>query len=166
MRAQAADTDRVKAAETEREEEVPPRRGLNAVQEAAVQSEAAVIAVIAGPGTGKTFTLTERIARLVEQGVKPEDICAVTFTVRAAEEMRRRLRARVKRADKITVGTFHSICYSMLKGETALAERALQLKLAGEAVASLGLTCSPRRLLNDVSAYKSGKGEQTEGVAL
>ena len=155
-----------KAAETEREEEVPPRRGLNAVQEAAVQSEAAVTAVIAGPGTGKTFTLTERIARLVEQGVKPEDICAVTFTVRAAEEMRRRLRARVKRADKITVGTFHSICYSMLKGETALAERALQLKLAGEAVASLGLTCSPRRLLNDVSAYKSGKGEQTEGVAL
>ena len=41
--------------------------------------------MIAGPGTGKTFTLTERIARLAEKGVKPEEIFAVTFTVRAAE---------------------------------------------------------------------------------
>lgn len=59
-------------------------RKINAAQEAAIDSEARVTAVIAGPGTGKTFTLTERIARLAEKGVKPEEICAVTFTVRAA----------------------------------------------------------------------------------
>ena len=144
---------------------VPRQRGCNAAQQAAARSEAPVTAVIAGPGTGKTFTLTERIARLVESGVKPEKICAVTFTVRAAEEMRGRLRARVKHAEKITVGTFHSICYSMLRGEVALAERALQLRLAGETVSSLGLKCSPRQLLRDVSAYKNGNGERTEGVA-
>ena len=144
---------------------IPRQTGCNAAQQAAARSEAPVTAVIAGPGTGKTFTLTERIARLVESGVKPEKICAVTFTVRAAEEMRGRLRARVKHAEKITVGTIHSICYSMLRGEVALAERALQLRLAGETVSSLGLKCSPRQLLRDVSAYKNGNGERTEGVA-
>lgn len=152
-------------AETEEERPAAPRKSINAAQEAAAESEAPVTAVIAGPGTGKTFTLTERIARLVGRGVKPEEICAVTFTVRAAEEMRARLRARVKGADKITVGTFHSLCYSMLQGEVALADRALQLKLAAETVSSLGLKCSPRRLLSDVSAYKNGKGEETEGIA-
>lgn len=139
-------------------------RKVNAAQEAAGQSEARVTAVIAGPGTGKTFTLTERIARLVEKGVKPEEICAVTFTVRAAEEMRERLRARVNHADKITVGTFHSICYAMLEG-VALAERALQLKFASEIVTEFGVKCTPRRFLNDVSAYKNGKGECSDSIA-
>lgn len=74
------------AKEGETAEEKP--RSANEAQLAAAQSDARVTAVIAGPGTGKTFTLTERIARLVEGGVKPEEICAVTFTVRAAEEMR------------------------------------------------------------------------------
>lgn len=54
-------------------------RTINVAQETAVQSDSRVTAVIAGPGTGKTFTLTERIAQLVENGVKPEEICAVTF---------------------------------------------------------------------------------------
>ena len=135
-------------------------RTINVAQETAVQSDSRVTAVIAGPGTGKTFTLTERIARLVENGVKPEEICAVTFTVRAAEEMRERLRARVKRADKITIGTFHSICYSIL-GDVSLAERALQLKLARETIAEFGMKCTPRRFLSDVSAYKNGKGEKS-----
>lgn len=140
-----------------------PARSVNAAQEAAANSRARVTAVIAGPGTGKTFTLTERIARLAEGGVRCEDICAVTFTVRAAEEMRARLRARVKHADKITIGTFHSICYSLLGG-VALAERSLQLKLAAQTVAEYGLHCSPRRFLSDVSAYKNGKGECTESI--
>lgn len=138
-------------------------RTINVAQETAVQSDSRVTAVIAGPGTGKTFTLTERIARLVKNGVKPEEICAVTFTVRAAEEMRERLRARVKRADKITIGTFHSICYSIL-GDVSLAERALQLKLARETIAEFGMKCTPRRFLSDVSAYKNEKGEKSESI--
>lgn len=100
-------------------------RGINADQEKAAGSKARVTAVIAGPGTGKTFTLVERIARLVENGVRPEEITAVTFTVRAAEEMRERLAVKLKKAaSKITVGTFHSICFSFLKDEFALADRA------------------------------------------
>lgn len=97
-------------------------RGINAEQEAAADSKARVTAVVAGPGTGKTFTLVERIVRLVESGVKPAEITAVTFTVKAAAEMRERLSARLKKAaEKITVGTFHSICFSFLKDEFALA---------------------------------------------
>ncbi len=152
------------AAEEKGEENTPaPQRGCNAAQQAAAESAARMTAVIAGPGTGKTFTLTERIARLAEKGVKPEDVCAVTFTVRAAEEMRERLRARVKHADKITVGTFHSVCYSLLEGVT-LADRATQLELAAEVTAQFGVKCAPGRFLRDVSAYKNGKGEADEAI--
>ncbi len=147
-----------------KEEQGGPPRAVNAAQEAAAESRARVTAVVAGPGTGKTFTLVERIARLAERGVRPEEICAVTFTVRAAEEMRGRLRARVKHADRITVGTFHSICYAMLRGSVTLAERALQAKLAAEVIAEYGLKCSARRFLGDVSACKNGKGEPTAAV--
>ena len=70
---------------------------------------------------------------------------------------------RVKRADKITIGTFHSICYSIL-GDVSLAERALQLKLARETIAEFGMKCTPRRFLSDVSAYKNGNGEKSESI--
>lgn len=138
------------------EETLCVQKGMNAAQTEAAESRARVTAVIAGPGTGKTFTLVERIVRLTERGVRPEDICAVTFTVRAAEEMRQRLRARVKHADKITVGTFHSICYAQAGQGAVLAERAQQLKLASQIAAEFGSKRSPRRLLSDVSAYKNG----------
>ena len=73
---------------------------------------------MAGPGTGKTKTLITRIAYLVEQcGVKPSQITAVTFTNKAAAELRERLERQLggKRAiHGLTVGTFHSICLQWL----------------------------------------------------
>ncbi len=138
-------------------------RGLNAAQQNAADSTARVTAVIAGPGTGKTFTLTERIVRLIERGIKPSEMTAVTFTVRAAEEMKERLTARLgKKASKITVGTFHSVCYSLLKGEFALADRALSLKVATEVVSEFGLGLAPKKFLNLVSAHKNGKATGNE----
>lgn len=131
---------------------------INAEQEKAADSRARITAVIAGPGTGKTFTLVERIARLVENGVNPEEITAVTFTVRAAEEMKERLAVRLKKsATKITVGTFHSICFSFLKDEFALADRAFELKTAAAVIAEYGIKLTPRKFLNNVSSYKNGK---------
>ena len=136
-------------------------RGLNAGQEAAADSGARVTAVIAGPGTGKTHTLVERIVRLVERGVKPSEITAVTFTVRAAEELRERLAAKLKRkADKITVGTFHSVCYSFLKAEFAPASRALQIQTAEAVLRDFGRKCAPNAFLSKVSAAKNGMGEE------
>ena len=151
------------AAETRRKTAVAAR-ACNAAQNAAANSDARITAVVAGPGTGKTFTLIERIVRLTEQGVKAEDICAVTFTVRAAAELRARLRARVKHADKITVGTFHSVCYAVLGG-APLADRAVQREIAEKIIAAYGLKCTPRRFLSDVSAYKNGSGERRADVA-
>lgn len=140
-------------------------RTANAAQEEAAASRARVTAVIAGPGTGKTFTLTERIARLVESGVKPNEITAVTFTVRAAQEMRARLAKRLKRgADKITVGTFHSICYDALKGKFALADRAFALKTAAAIIAERGIKLTPQRFLSNVSAVKNGKDADCGGA--
>ena len=69
---------------------------MNEGQLAAITASAPVVMVTAGPGTGKTKTLVERIAWLVEQqGIRPEEITAVTFTNQAASEMRSRLEQRL-----------------------------------------------------------------------
>lgn len=145
-------------AEEEKEARTEVPRGLNERQRAAAESGARITAVVAGPGTGKTFTLVERICKLIERGAKPEEITAVTFTVSAAAELKERLSAKLKRAaEKITAGTFHSICYGFLKDEFALADRAFCLRTAEETVREYGVNMAPRKFLNAVSAHKNGR---------
>ncbi|CAM2058018.1 UvrD/REP helicase [Desulfovibrionales bacterium] len=67
------------------------RRNLNPAQIRAVKADYGPVLVIAGPGTGKTHTLLNRIAHLLEQGIRPHHILAVTFTRKAAQELSRRL---------------------------------------------------------------------------
>ena len=92
---------------------------LNPQQQEAVTSESKQILVLAGPGSGKTRVLTQRIAFLVfEKQMKPQAILAVTFTNKAAREMRARLERMFGRAvDALWLGTFHSICAKMLRDE-------------------------------------------------
>lgn len=107
-------------------EEIPVSAGLNPEQVQAVHAAEPAIAVIAGPGTGKTKTLVERIAHLVESGIaKPTEITAVTFTNQAAGEMRQRLEDRLgkKAAKGLTIGTFHAICLSLLDKKPLIGER-------------------------------------------
>lgn len=81
---------------------------LNESQKYAVLSSGGPLLIVAGPGTGKTLTIVRRIACLIHQGARPESILAVTFTNRAAREMRERAAAPLgKRAEKIFIGTFH-----------------------------------------------------------
>lgn len=92
--------------------------GLNAAQLEAVRFGAGPVAVLAGPGTGKTRVITHRIARLIEEdGARPETIAAVTFTVKAAEEMRTRLAALIgdQAAKAVQAGTFHGFGRRLLK---------------------------------------------------
>ncbi|MBE3580555.1 MAG: UvrD-helicase domain-containing protein [Thermoanaerobacteraceae bacterium] len=93
--------------------------GLNREQQAAVTAEEGPVIVIAGPGTGKTKTLVHRIAYLLGQrGVAPGQITAVTFTNKAASEIRQRvteLMGDIPGIEALTVGTFHSICMEILR---------------------------------------------------
>lgn len=95
--------------------------GLNDAQEQAVMSAAKTLAIIAGPGTGKTRTLTHRIAQMVlDRNISPDHILAVTFTNKAATEMRTRLDALMgdpALSAKVTVKTFHAFCLSVLRAE-------------------------------------------------
>ena len=89
---------------------------LNPEQRAAVDHGDGPLMVLAGAGTGKTRVLVHRIAHLVETGCDPRAILAVTFTNKAAGEMRHRLRALLgSRADAMWIGTFHSTCARLLR---------------------------------------------------
>ena len=138
--------------------------GLNAEQKQAVTlPSSGAAAIIAGPGTGKTKTLISRIAFLIgECGVKPRDITAVTFTNKAAKEMRERLAQQLgskRAAAGVTVGTFHSICLQRLKKEKesiTLLDEYEALETAAGIIKDLKIKISPRELLREVSNKKNG----------
>ena len=91
--------------------------GLNREQKEAVLQNKGTVLVLAGAGCGKTKVLTTRIAHLVQSGVSPYEILAVTFTNKAAKEMVERLSKMVgeEKAKKMWIGTFHSISGRILR---------------------------------------------------
>ena len=95
---------------------------LNDVQKQAVEAVDKPILIFAGAGTGKTRVLTQKIAYLItEKGYNPDEILAVTFTNKAAEEMRTRVQSLLgKKSMSLNIGTFHSICARLLRYEIAL----------------------------------------------
>ncbi len=89
---------------------------LNEAQLEAVKSKEGPILVIAGAGSGKTKTLTYRVARLIEDGVKPENILLLTFTKKASAEMLSRATIVLdNRCEKVAGGTFHSFANVILR---------------------------------------------------
>ncbi len=93
--------------------------GLNSAQLEAVTFFAAPLLVLAGAGSGKTKVLTHRIAHIIDQGESPYSILAVTFTNRAAQEMKERI-AHLVGGDQLKnawIGTFHSVCARLLRSE-------------------------------------------------
>jgi superfamily I DNA/RNA helicase len=91
---------------------------LNQAQRQAVAALDGPVMILAGAGTGKTRTVTCRIAHMLEKKIPPDQILAVTFTNKAASEMRERIGGMVskKAAEAMTVCTFHSLCVRLLRG--------------------------------------------------
>ncbi len=91
---------------------------LNSEQQAAADFLHGVASVVAVPGSGKTLTMTRRIANLVNNGVAPDNILGLTFTRNAAMAMRKKLEP-VLNSDsrRVTLATIHSFCYSLLRDE-------------------------------------------------
>nr|WP_300817829.1 UvrD-helicase domain-containing protein [uncultured Acetatifactor sp.] len=156
--------------------------GLNPRQQEAVERIAPSVAVIAGPGAGKTRTLTYRLRYLLEKrGIAPEEITAVTFTNKAAEELRARMEAesavregqpgplsgnrKGRRATDIQIGTFHAICSRFLQ-ESGLsfvvADEGLQMELAERALREFDGKESPGKLLQELSKEKNGLYDDSE----
>ncbi len=93
---------------------------LNPQQKRAATTINGPILILAGPGSGKTKVLTHRIAYLVKNKIKPQNILAVTFTNKAAEEMKDRVITLLNRTNKslgVYIGTFHALCANILRKE-------------------------------------------------
>ncbi len=143
------------------------RTPLNPEQRAAVEHGDGPLMVLAGAGTGKTRVLVARIAQLVEAGTEPWAILAVTFTNKAAGEMRHRLRELLgDAADAMWIGTFHATCAKLLRrfGTHVGLTRSFvifddddQIKLVERLLKDTGLDeqISPRTILSRIDRAKN-----------
>jgi len=142
---------------------------LNPAQKEAVEAIEGPVLILAGPGSGKTRVITHRIAYLIKVcGVSPHRIMAVTFTNKAAREMRERVEQLLgQMSDELTLGTFHAICSRILRRDGRAAginpsfviyDDEDQLNLIKQSLQELNLDprqYAPRALQSAISAAKS-----------
>lgn len=99
---------------------------LNEAQREAVMHGSGPLLVLAGPGSGKTFTITQRIFFLIEKaGISPENILVITFTKDAALSMQSRFQAQSTQTLSVNFGTFHSVFYHILRESNAIVSHQL-----------------------------------------
>ncbi len=146
---------------------------LNKEQQKAVETTEGPLLIVAGAGAGKTKTLTERIVHIIKKGIEPEKILAITFTNKAAQEMRARIIARLEEEKLIENGsrtpmikTFHSFGAFLLREHSALFGLARHSPILdeGDALAIVKNVCEqlglntkqfdPKRMMHAISRAK------------
>ena len=143
-------------------------QGLNTEQQAAVTQVDGPLLILAGAGSGKTRVLTHRIAYLIEQGINPYNILAVTFTNKAAKEMKDRVERLLDHTGEgLWIGTFHSVCVRILRREIeklgyksnfVIYDDSDQLTVVKEAMKELNIdpkSVNPRAVLGAISNAKN-----------
>src|SRR5208283_3577999 len=138
--------------------------GLNDAQKSAVKTTDGPVLVVAGPGTGKTLTIVRRIAYLVHQGINPATILAVTFTNRAAREMKERTEALLGRnTGALFIGTFHLLGLRIIQenrdDDFGICSREEQIELLKPLVC--GSTGKARQAADTISRIKNYSGDAT-----
>ena len=130
---------------------------LNTRQQNAIRDFHSVVLVKAGPGTGKTLTLIAKIVKLLDQGVPPKKIVAITFTRRAAQEIKERLTIAAPAAVKwLNLGTFHSLALGFLGIEPQqLISTQPQHFLAQKIIRDQRLKLKSKELLNLIAQSKN-----------
>jgi DNA helicase II / ATP-dependent DNA helicase PcrA len=142
--------------------------GLNPAQRKAVETVEGPLLILAGPGSGKTMVITHRIAYLIKVcGASPHSILAVTFTNKAAREMKERLYHLLgSTVEQLSLGTFHAVCAAVLRREGqaigvnpsyVIYDDGDQINLIKRSLQELGIdpkTYSPRILQTAISAAK------------
>lgn len=149
----------------------PILKGLNDKQAEAVKTLDGPVLVISGPGSGKTKALTHRVAWMIHSGISPANILAITFTNKAAGEMKERIRkllsAGKKEVEMPTIGTFHSLGLRILRKEIPvlgyksnfnICDADDQLSLMKRIMGNLEIDpkrYNPRTMLNKISKLKT-----------
>jgi DNA helicase-2/ATP-dependent DNA helicase PcrA len=132
---------------------------LNPSQQAAVSSFADTLAILAGPGSGKTHTLTSRTAWLLSQGLQPWNIIVATFTVKAAREMKERIGKLLGNGleSKLILGTFHSISrrYLARYGHLIGIKKDFGIADTGDSAAIIKRICKRNNYLMDPKVARS-----------
>ncbi len=146
---------------------------LNPEQRKAVTTVSGPVLVIAGAGSGKTRVLTYRVAYLIEAlGVPPENILAVTFTNKAANEMRTRIENLLNINTRgLFIGTFHSICVRILRANIdylpydknfSIFDRDDQLRVVKKLLEEIKSRETPKRLLHHIQKIKAGHEPESD----
>ena len=149
---------------------------LNPQQRLAVETIRGPVLILAGAGTGKTRVITFRIAHMVERGIAPANILAVTFTNKAAREMKERVGKLIprlkkkdgKKADGPTVSTFHSLCARILREHIEVlgykknfviydeSEQLGAIKKILSHISAKGENTDPKAILSLIGRFKNG----------
>ncbi|MFT5528044.1 MAG: DNA helicase-2/ATP-dependent DNA helicase PcrA, partial [Pirellulaceae bacterium] len=144
----------------------PSTQSLNESQRLAVEHVDGPLLMLAGPGSGKTRVITNRIARMLSLGIPSSQILALTFTNKAADEMQRRVE-KLASGQRVWMGTFHRFCARLLREHGPLvglkenysiydmddSHKQLKLVIADEEV-DLGMV-TPERIASEISRVKN-----------